>query len=376
MLSGYVSHRDLWNDATYIRMGLPNTPQGDTFEFFLSVFKIFGFGHNHTMSLHSIIAGLCIIMSVIAFIVYYKRIKTGKTLEHIEYWNLLRWLMYFNITIAILSSALFTTVAGLFFALLKINTINFARIYHVTATSWYMTGGVAFVIIYEFITAKKFSFKKITPVYFARTAIISIAVLSFTFANAMILNLNGWTDNWFTNVGAVFGYTSKNNPNYAQYYDTKLFKEIETYIKTHEGKDKNEYRVGSIGMAPAVPSYNGFYCIDGYVQNYSLDYWNSFYNVIAGELESKELGTYFLWGNRCYFYTEQTGKFYHYGKKHNKKITSLDYDIDALKDLAKKQVYLFSAAEIVCNVDGITPLRAEPFETPTSWWRIYVYKII
>ena len=53
-----------------------------------------------------------------------------------------------------------------------------------------------------------------------------------------------------------------------QYYAPPLFIEIKNWI----GEDQPKYRVGSIGLHPAVPVFNGFFSIDGHSNYYGLDY--------------------------------------------------------------------------------------------------------
>lgn len=51
------------------------------------------------------------------------------------------------------------------------------------------------------------------------------------------------------------------------------------------GRDKSTYRVAHLGISPAPSLMHGFYTVDGYSNNYSLEYKHRFREVIAAELE-------------------------------------------------------------------------------------------
>lgn len=77
------------------------------------------------------------------------------------------------------------------------------------------------------------------------------------------------------------------------------------------GRDKSTYRVAHLGISPAPSLMHGFYTVDGYSNNYSLEYKHRFREVIAEELEkNEEVRVYFdLWGNRCYLFNSITGNY-------------------------------------------------------------------
>ena len=136
-----------------------------------------------------------------------------------------------------------------------------------------------------------------------------------------------------------------------------------------------EYRVVSLGIDPAAALYHGFYCLDGYSNNYSLAYKHAFRRVIAPALEQSEyLRAYFDdWGNRCYlfgtespgYYTIEKGGFY---------FEHLELDTAALRELGGD--YLLSAAYIAnSNELGLTLLGDEAFETSDSYYRIFLYEV-
>ena len=47
------------------------------------------------------------------------------------------------------------------------------------------------------------------------------------------------------------------------------------------GRDKSTYRVAHLGISPAPALMHGFYTVDGYSNNYPLEYKHRFREVIA-----------------------------------------------------------------------------------------------
>ena len=162
---------------------------------------------------------------------------------------------------------------------------------------------------------------------------------------------------------------------YGDYYAIGVLEQVRDYLRTETGHTQEEYRVVSLGIDPAAALYHGFYCLDGYSNNYSLEYKHRFRRVIAPALdESDYLREYYDdWGNRCYlfgtespgYYTIEKGGFY---------FQHLEMDVEALRELGGD--YLFSAAYIANSGElGLTLLREEPFETEGSYYRIYLYGV-
>lgn len=159
---------------------------------------------------------------------------------------------------------------------------------------------------------------------------------------------------------------------WGRFYACDIFEQIEDAI----GKPKESYRVVSLGIYPAAAAYNGFYCLDGYSNNYPLTYKHTFREIMADELAKSEyVRPYFdNWGNRCYLFTAEYTTYYSVEKKWNGGFHDLALNIEKLKELGCD--YIFAATWIL-NADelGLTLLRAEPFESDGSWYNIYVYVI-
>ena len=156
------------------------------------------------------------------------------------------------------------------------------------------------------------------------------------------------------------------------FFAEDIFRQIETAI----GKPKDSYHVVSIGIYPAAALYNGFYCLDGYSNNYPLAYKHAFRQVIEGELNKSEYlrALFDTWGSRCYITTAEHNNYYTFEKKWNVVIHDLNLNMDKLKELDCQ--YIFSAAYLLnAEEKGLSLLREAPFETEGSWYHIYVYKV-
>ncbi len=171
------------------------------------------------------------------------------------------------------------------------------------------------------------------------------------------------------------------NRNYAamsfrNYYAIDVLDQVQEYLREQCGEEPEEYRIVSLGIDPAAALYHGFYCLDGYSNNYSLEYKHRFREIIAPELEKSEYLTdsFDHWGNRCYlfsaecpgYYTVQKGGFYFQ-----------DYEINAesLRQLGGR--YLLSAAYIDHSEEtGLELVCPDAFETEDSYYRIYLYRVM
>lgn len=156
------------------------------------------------------------------------------------------------------------------------------------------------------------------------------------------------------------------------FYSEELFGEIKEYI----GKPTEEYKVGSVGLYPSIALYNGFYCIDGYSNNYNLEYKHSFRKIIEKELEkNSSLKAYFdYWGNRCYLFVDQMPYAYQINKDNTSVLTEVEFDTDQLKKMGCE--YLLSALPIESPYMEEKIQFCKKFEQQGSPYAIYLYKVI
>ena len=156
------------------------------------------------------------------------------------------------------------------------------------------------------------------------------------------------------------------------FFAQDIFSQIDAAI----GKPQDSYHVVSVGIYPAAAAYNGFYCLDGYSNNYPLEYKHTFRRIMEGELDKSDYVRDFFdnWGNRCYITTAEQANYYTFEKKWNSVIYDLDLNIDQLKEMDCK--YIFSAAYLMnAEEKGLSLLQEAPFETENSWYHIYVYMV-
>ncbi len=161
---------------------------------------------------------------------------------------------------------------------------------------------------------------------------------------------------------------------YALDWDSFFAEDIYSQIDTAIGRPKDSYHVLSIGIYPAAAAYNGFYCLDGYSNNYPLEYKHSFRQIMEGELQKNEyIQAYFdNWGNRCYITTAEQNNYYTFEKKWDTVIYDLDLNTEKLAEMDCQ--YIFSAAYLMNAEEmGLSLLQDAPFETDDSWYHIYVY---
>lgn len=178
--------------------------------------------------------------------------------------------------------------------------------------------------------------------------------------SGMYLNVNQ-----INNGSGITGYIS-----WESWFSEDLMQEIDEAI----GRDKSTYRVAHLGISPAPALLHGFYTVDGYSNNYPLEYKHRFRQVIAAELEKNdEVRVYFdLWGNRCYLFNSVTGNYMRLEKGNSLVYEGLEFDMDALRELGCE--YLFSGSEI--GDAGRMGLELVGYyETEKSYWGIWVYAL-
>ncbi len=162
---------------------------------------------------------------------------------------------------------------------------------------------------------------------------------------------------------------------YEEYYAVGVMDQVRIFLEEYTGEDCREFRVVSLGIDPAAALYEGFYCLDGYSNNYPLSYKHDFRRIIAPELEKSEyLREYFDgWGNRCYLLSSESPAYYTI-EKGGFFFRELELDTRALADMGGQ--FVLSAAYIADSEEiGLSLLREEPFATGDSYYQIFVYEV-
>lgn len=158
---------------------------------------------------------------------------------------------------------------------------------------------------------------------------------------------------------------------YREFYSKDLFDEAAKLI----GKDKEDYKIVSMGILPSMATYNGFYCLDAYSNNYDVKYKHEFREIIADELEKSDYykSYYDEWGNRCYImlgnYILGINAWFY-----NISYSDIDINFDKIKEMGAD--YVFSASPIIdCDKYGLKLLNEEPIGSESDWYWLYIYEI-
>lgn len=241
--------------------------------------------------------------------------------------------------------------------------IQLDRLYWFYPATWYLCLGIALEICLEWISVSihQEKWKK----WLLLASMIFLAGIGI-----QVLSSGNWKTNIRTLLNRDYHAISWND-----FYAVGVLEQVEEYIEESTGQPKEAYRVASLGIYPAAALYHGFYCLDGYSNNYALTYKKQFRKIIAPELDKSEyLKEYYdNWGNRCYllsaeipgYFTVEKGGFY---------FQDFDFDKQAFQEMGGE--YIFSAAYIENAAEtGLVLLREEPFETEDSYYKIYLYGV-
>ncbi|HWR07009.1 DUF6044 family protein, partial [Sporomusa sp.] len=158
------------------------------------------------------------------------------------------------------------------------------------------------------------------------------------------------------------------NISYGEFFSDSLLKKVDNYI----GRPKQEYRIASIGLYPAITQYNGFYTLDGRLNIYPLEYKHAFRQIMAKELAKNPFWQRYFddWGITCYIFPAEL-EYYQVRKSYQLKLNHLDLDVGAFKKLGGQ--YILSAAEIT-NYEENNLEFLQRFTEAWSPWEIYLYR--
>lgn len=338
--SSYISHRE--------EMVSASTPFLETF------WSVFRNSAQHAPSLHKYL-----ILPIIVFLIlgaFCKKEETDRKIYKAAVWNFLL-LIAIALFYALCHTAVVTDLKNSMNGFLHYFQIE--RFYWLYPAGWYLEFALAAGVLWR------------TKVLHTDRRMLSgklIVLLVCLLPTLSLLKVNSflyWNVNQINNGSGITGYIS-----WESWFAEDLMQEIEDAI----GQDKTTYRVAHLGISPAPALMHGFYTVDGYSNNYPLEYKHRFREVIAAELEkNEEVRVYFdLWGNRCYLFNSITGNYMRLQKGNSLVYEGLEFDMDALRELGCE--YLFSGSEIGdAGRMGLEPVGY--FETETSYWGIWVYRL-
>lgn len=227
---------------------------------------------------------------------------------------------------------------------------------------WYILLGVDFKIVLQWLSSGQEKMKnKMIWVIGYGSALLVCALMALIICKQSFLNRH---------IRQILFPDTYDIITWNQYYAGDVFEQIDEIID----RDKSEYRVVSLGMSPAAALYNGFYCLDGYSNNYPLSYKHEFKAVIENELEKSEENRIYFdeWGNRCYLMSSESGGSPMIRKYAATAYQDLDIDVNQLSSMGCE--YIFSAMEIL-NADDLGLMSGGVYETPASYYRVHVYSI-
>ncbi len=365
LFDGYVSMRTERIERSLVFMNrLTST------DFFSEVFVMFFSGQVHAVSGH--IYSYFALLPMIVFAVIKNKNNQLNDADK-KYIKIVIALIIYNFACALINGLYYTKPVNYIIERLgPLRGFQFHRMFLSYAITWAVIFSISLSLlkkwgVFEKIIEAATQLKK--PV-----RIIVSTVLCMVISFSVLGVYEGITHDvgYYETIGRVFypNEIQENNPTFKQYVGKDVFDSI----KNHIGKDVKDYKVVSLGIYPAAASMNGFYTLDGFFQNYPLEYKHDFRKIIAGELEKSEhLREYFdYWGNKCYILTSEFPKEYKISKNADITIQNLEIDTAQLKAMGGD--YIFSALPIN-NFEELSLTFEGNFDTPTSFWRIYLYKV-
>lgn len=244
-----------------------------------------------------------------------------------------------------------------------LGSFGLARVMWIVPTLWFFSGAIVLGFLGKIWSASEGVKRACT------TAVLAAFLGCLGIMGGMELYKGTYPANVCRIIGREYSSIS-----FEEYYAVGVLEQVKDYIYETTGESPEEYRVLSLGIDPGAAYYHGFYCLDGYSNNYSLDYKHSFREIVAPELAKNEYlrSSFDGWGNRCYLWTAQIPGYYNM-EKNTSYLWSYDIDTKAAKNMGAKYIlsatYLTEAEEI-----GLKRVREEAFETPDSYYAIYLYE--
>ncbi|MGN0411600.1 MAG: DUF6044 family protein [Lachnospiraceae bacterium] len=361
--TGYVSHK------TEIVISPQNI--------FSSIKDCFLHGISYAMSYHGVILLLCIIALIL--LVLRKELKNQTIIPKL-FGTILLICLFYGLYLGPQMTTLRNSAGGV------LKEFNLGRIAWLLPLLWCVLGAYLIMYLYEIVsvpykTSGSFSSSssiltndsssKVQKKVYSPARIVLAHLLVYA-----ILGIWGISVLLHSSLRPNLSKLVKGDTYYALDWDRFFAEDIFEQIDQSIGKPKDSYHVVSVGIYPAAAAYHGFYCLDGYSNNYPLQYKHTFREVMAGELEKSDYVRDFYdnWGNRCYITTAEQANYYTFEKKWNSVIYDLDLNVEKLKELDCQ--YIFSAAYIMNAEEmGLSLLQDAPFETENSWYHIYVYVV-
>lgn len=334
--SSYISHRE-----DYVVTGL---------DWDLCMEVILKTGMTHTLSCHYYMYGVIFIAAIVLIICYKKNEQNKKLGKYFL------WLIAGNVVCTLL----YVFFEGHFVASLQsqlngmLKTFQFERFYWLLPAIWHLLFGVSLVIIWKNICKKSLLLSTLIVAVMYLPTILYVASGSIFYQNIrqIVVGNQPWDLSW------------------ENIYAEEQMEDIEEYI----GKDMSEYKIACLGISPIAPLMHGFYTIDGYSNNYPLEYKKEFREIIEEEIEANEQirNYYDNWGSRCYLFHYEWGTYSRFLKTNQLVVNDLRINVEKMREMGCE--YIFSAGEIM-NAEELGLEMQECFQDNVSSWRIYLYQL-
>jgi len=332
--STYMSHREEF-------VGYPSP-------FWATAKDVFLNGAQHVTSLHQYLILPIFLCVIIGF--FLKKDETGKKLHLASIWGMVLLIaiaLFYGFCRSLPVVEWKNSISGF------LKHFQAERFYWIYPAAWYAEFALAFAVIWR--KGRMLAGKLILLAVVLLPTLNLIKDNSFFYMNVNQMN----------NGSGITGYTT-----WESYYAEDLMQHLEEVI----GRDMEDYRVAHLGISPAPSLVHGFYTVDGYSNNYPLEYKQRFRQVIARELDkNQETKVYFdEWGSRCYLFNGVTGTYYNLSKRAGLQYEKLDFDMKALRELGCE--YLFSGGEIL-DAERMGLEFLGYYETEASYWGIWLYHL-
>lgn len=328
-------------------------------------------GGQHSEAYHSWLVGAVLVMGAVSALACLIS-KWGKKAETVQDRGLCRslkhvgiclgWLVFFSSAAAFWNCAAGISVRRGMGAL---GAFQVSRLLWIAPCLWYLAAACGTSCLWNLWGKKKDMFHKIM-----QGVMLSVITIAAGLTGMKILYAGDIKSNIQKLRNDDYAMLS-----YSDYYAIGVMEQVRDFLEEQTGKKQDEYRVVSLGIDPAAALYHGFYCLDGYSNNYSLDYKHRFRRVIAPELEKSEyLREYFDgWGNRCYLFSAECPAYYTI-EKNGFYFQEYQLDAEALREMGCS--YILSAAYIInAEEQGLRLMNDIPFETENSYYRIFIYAL-
>ena len=243
-----------------------------------------------------------------------------------------------------------------------LTSFQFDRFFYLYPALWYIGLAVSLDLVADL-------FKAFLPKQRWVSAVIVLCLLGVCSLHVL------WRSPFKLNFRDLVKLEGSTSLSWKGYYEPDQFREVADFIWDEYGLEQDQYRVGNLGLEPAVAITNGFYTIDGYSSVYSLSYKHKFRKVIEKELEKNEYNRQYFdeWGNRCYLFSSEYYIVPYLSKYTHPHFDDLELNVLALKDLGCR--FLLATGEIAdAESKGYRLVRI--FDSYEYSYFIYLYEIL